>query len=108
MVDFNPNDYQPGFGGKIDSSGNVKNIADVITGSGANTKIRVDAGPPQVIFIQSTATSEWIIDHNLGRFPQVTTTDTDGVLMAGQVTWPTINRVVITFTPATAGRAVLT
>ena len=41
MPDFNINDYQPGFGGKIDSQGNVKNIADAITNDG---KIAVDIG----------------------------------------------------------------
>lgn len=41
MPDFNINDYQPGFGGKIDSQGNVKNIADAITPEG---KIAVDIG----------------------------------------------------------------
>jgi len=48
MVDFNPNDYQPGFGGKIDSSGNVKNIADAITGTGSDAKLKVDIGATSV------------------------------------------------------------
>ncbi len=45
MPDFNINDYQPGFGGKIDSQGNVKNIADAITNDG---KIAVDIGDVDV------------------------------------------------------------
>lgn len=48
MADFNPNDYQPGFGGKIDSSGNVKNIADAITGTGSDAKLKVDIGATSV------------------------------------------------------------
>ena len=48
MADFNPNDYQPGFGGKIDSSGNVKNIADAITGTGSSAKLKVDIGATNV------------------------------------------------------------
>lgn len=48
MPDFNPNDYQPGFGGLIDSSGNVKNSADVISGTGANAKLKVDIGDVDV------------------------------------------------------------
>jgi hypothetical protein len=41
MVDYNVSDYQPGYGGKIDSQGNIKNIADTITADG---KIKVDIG----------------------------------------------------------------
>jgi hypothetical protein len=41
MPDFDPKDYQPGYGGKIDSQGNIKNIADTITDDG---KIKVDIG----------------------------------------------------------------
>lgn len=108
MSTYNPNEYSPSYGGQIDSNGDIKNLADAISGTGTDTKLKVDAGTPQVIFIQSAAAAIWTIDHNLGRFPQVTTTDGDGVQMTGQVSWPTINRVVITFSPATAGRAVLT
>jgi hypothetical protein len=48
MPDFDPKDYQPGYGGKIDSQGNIKNIADAITGTGANTKVQVDIGEVDV------------------------------------------------------------
>jgi hypothetical protein len=39
MPDYRPQDFSPGYGGKIDSQGNVRNIADVITDDG---KIKVD------------------------------------------------------------------
>jgi hypothetical protein len=48
MPDYNPQDFSPGYGGKIDSAGNVKNIADAITGTGANTKVKVDIGSTNV------------------------------------------------------------
>ena len=48
MPDFNPNDYQPGFGGKIDSEGNVKNIADALKKVGTETKVAVDIGDVNV------------------------------------------------------------
>lgn len=48
MPDFNVKDFSPSFGGKIDSSGNVKNIADAITGTGADTKVKVDIGSTNV------------------------------------------------------------
>lgn len=48
MPDYNPQDYAPSYGGQIDSNGNIKNIADAITGSGANTKLKVDIGSANV------------------------------------------------------------
>jgi hypothetical protein len=48
MSSFNASEYQPGYGGKIDSNGNVKNIADVITGSGSDAKLKVDIGATSV------------------------------------------------------------
>lgn len=44
MPDYNPQDFSPSYGGQIDSNGNVKNLADAIKGTGANTKLAVDIG----------------------------------------------------------------
>jgi hypothetical protein len=43
MSTYNPNEYSPSYGGQIDSNGNIKNIADAITGTGSDTKLKVDA-----------------------------------------------------------------
>lgn len=43
MPDYNPQDFSPSYGGQIDSSGNVKNLADAIRGTGSDTKLAVDA-----------------------------------------------------------------
>lgn len=43
MPDYNPKDFSPSYGGQIDSDGNIKNLADAIKGTGANTKLAVDA-----------------------------------------------------------------
>jgi hypothetical protein len=43
MPDYNPKDFSPSYGGQIDSAGNIKNLADAIKGTGANTKLAVDA-----------------------------------------------------------------
>ena len=48
MSTYNPNEYSPSYGGQIDSSGNVKNIADAITGTGTSTKLKVDIGDVDV------------------------------------------------------------
>ena len=39
MGQYNPNEFQPGFGGVINSQGNVVNIGDLVTPEG---KVRVD------------------------------------------------------------------
>jgi hypothetical protein len=44
MPDYNPKDFSPSYGGQIDSAGNIKNLADAITGTGANTMLKVDIG----------------------------------------------------------------
>jgi hypothetical protein len=43
MPEFNTKEFSPSYGGQIDSLGNVKNIADAIKGTGADTKLAVDA-----------------------------------------------------------------
>jgi hypothetical protein len=48
MSTYNPNEYSPSYGGQIDSNGNIKNIADAITGTGSNTKLKVDIGDVDV------------------------------------------------------------
>lgn len=40
MGQYNPNEFQPGYGGVIDSEGNVKNIADVINEDG---RVKIEA-----------------------------------------------------------------
>lgn len=40
MPKYNPQEYQPSFGGVIDSEGNVKNIADMITEDG---RVKIEA-----------------------------------------------------------------
>ena len=42
MSTYNPNEYSPSYGGQIDSSGNIKNIADALTGTGSDTKLKVE------------------------------------------------------------------
>ena len=139
MGQYNPNEFQPGYGGMIDSEGNVKNIADVINEDG---RVKIEAeltvsdvqigavevkdatganrlainndgsinvkGITQVIFSQPTAQSTWSITHNLGKNPTVITTDLDGVVTSGLVTYTSANALTISFTPASAGFAYLT
>ena len=40
MGQYNPNEFQPGYGGVIDSEGTVRNIADVINEDG---RVKIEA-----------------------------------------------------------------
>lgn len=58
--------------------------------------------------IQDVASSTWTINHNLGRYPQVTVVDSAGSVVVGDVSYPDINTVVAKFGGGFAGRAYLT
>lgn len=62
------------------------------------------AGYPHV---QAIPSATWTIDHGLGFYPNVTVIDTLGEQAFGEITYPTINRVVLTFSAAFAGTAYL-
>ena len=57
---------------------------------------------------QSSASTEWVIDHNLGFHPTVHVEDSSGRLMHGAIEYQSNARLVITFSAAFAGTAYLT
>jgi hypothetical protein len=58
-------------------------------------------------FDQTEASTLWTIAHNLGRRPSVTTVDTVGDEIEGQVHYVDANTVQVAFSPAVAGKAFL-
>ena len=58
-------------------------------------------------FNQSAAASTWIITHNLGRFPSVSTVDSAGSIINGAITYDNENQITVVFTSATSGKAYL-
>jgi len=58
-------------------------------------------------FTQSAAASTWIINHNLDRFPSVTTVDSAGSIINGAITYTDSNTITVVFTSATSGKAYL-
>lgn len=69
-------------------------------------------GPPgapggSFTYIQSTPSTTWTIAHGLNTFPNVTVTDSAGSWVIGSVQYPTLNQVVLTFSAAFSGTAVL-
>lgn len=63
------------------------------------------AGGEAFVHVQSTPATVWVIDHNLGFFPNVYVLDTAGDECEGDVDNVSVNRVTITFSAAFAGQA---
>lgn len=57
---------------------------------------------------QSTASTTWTINHNLGFRPSVELLDSGSQEIEGEVSHPSVNQTVVTLTLATAGLARLT
>lgn len=69
-----------------------------IPGSGAMTYQHDQVAP----------STTWIAVHNLGTFPNVTTVDTAGTQIHGQVVYDSSNQVTITFAIPVTGKAYFT
>lgn len=65
-------------------------------------------GSQALVFDQPTPSATWTINHGFGAKPTVTVTDTAGDECIGEVTHPTLNQTVITFSAPFAGTARLT
>lgn len=72
-------------------------------GSGGGTS----GGISTYIHTQMTAAAQWMIPHNLGRFPSVTVADSAGSVVLGETEYLDRNTVRLTFSSAFAGHAYL-
>jgi hypothetical protein len=66
-------------------------------------------GPGDAAYIHSqlAPSATWTIDHNLHKYPSVTVVDSAGTTVEGEVSYPSIDRVVIQFTATFGGSAYL-
>jgi len=55
----------------------------------------------------SLATATWVINHNLGKYPSVSTVDSAGSIINGAITYNNENKITVVFTSATSGKAYL-
>jgi hypothetical protein len=56
---------------------------------------------------QNLAATVWIVNHNMGRNPSITTVDTLGRPIFGEVQYVTTNQILVTFSTALSGTAYL-
>lgn len=54
---------------------------------------------------QGSASAEWVITHNLGKYCSVTVVDTANTVVIGEVEYNSVNQVTLTFKSAFAGKA---
>jgi hypothetical protein len=66
-----------------------------------------DAVLTTLIFEQSTPSSEWVIHHNLNRYPTVAVVDSAGDLVLGNVTYVDSNTIFLSFSAPFGGKAYL-
>ena len=66
------------------------------------------AGSGGYVFTQTTPSTTWTINHNLGFRPTVELLDAGSQEIDGDVAHPSINQTIVTLNPATAGLARLT
>jgi hypothetical protein len=66
-------------------------------------------GPPGAAYVyqQVTPSASWLVDHQLGYFPNVTTVDTTDRMVQGDVTYVDQNTLTIDFSAAFSGKAYL-
>ena len=62
---------------------------------------------PTFTFNQVVASTTWIINHNLGKFPSITVIDTADTVVTGEYTYTDNNNVTLTFSAGFAGKAYL-
>lgn len=67
--------------------------------------IRGPTGAAAYVYTQTTASSSWVINHNLGRHPSVEVFDSLMQEIDAEVTHPSVNQTVVALNPATAGQA---
>jgi len=70
------------------------------------------AGPAGVsggflTFTQNAVSTSWTINHSLGYYPNITTTDSSGTVIDGTISYPSLTTVLVTFSIATSGFAYL-
>lgn len=65
------------------------------------------ASSQSFVHIQSVASAEWIINHDLNKFPSVTVVDSAGNVVFGNVQYIGETQIIITFCAPFSGKAIL-
>ena len=72
-----------------------------------NFTFGANAGDKTFIFTQAVPSLQWVIEHNLAKFPSVTVIDSANTVVTGEVIYIDNNNAVINYSAAFAGKAYL-
>ena len=87
----------------VDLSSSSTGYAKTLVTDG-NTVSWVDA---TYTHTQSGASTEWVVKHNLNRFPSATVVTSVGVVVIGNITYDSANQLTISIADANSGKAYL-
>lgn len=82
-------------------------VAPIVSGGGYFFPPLPPRPDSTYVFTQTTVATVWTINHNLGQFPSVTTTDPNGNVIIGQVQYVSSNQITVTFSQPVSGVAYL-
>ena len=71
----------------------------------ATFTISTGIGDKNFVFTQAVASNTWVIQHNLNKFPSVTSVNINNIEMYGEVVFTDVNNLTINFTSASSGKA---
>lgn len=86
---------------------NKSTLVDAINEAAQSGGSGSSGGTPAYTYAQGTASDEWTIQHNLGRYPSVTIVDSGGNVVVGDVQYLSMNEISISFAGAFSGKAYL-
>lgn len=96
---------------KIESYTRLKNKPQIngvtLEGNKTSEDLGIDVADANFVYEQSEASDEWIIVHNLNKYPAVSIIDSAGDEVIGNVHYDTLNQITITFVGAFKGKATL-
>lgn len=83
----------------------------VVTNSGTSTNAVLDFTIPRgdnggaYTHVQNAVSNTWVVNHNLGYYPQVTVVESGGSLVEGVIAYNSNNQLTITFSVSISGYA---
>lgn len=86
---------------------NKPSINGVIVSGNLTSESLGIVGDKNFVFNQNVASNEWIVNHNLNKYPSVSVVDSGNNIVAGEVTYINENVLKIIFSSAFSGSAYL-
>jgi hypothetical protein len=108
QIKVNYDDKYPGYPIRKIIAGGGINIYEINVGGDEKLVIAaVGSGTGDKFYEhdQVTPSTTWLVNHNLQKFPSVTTVDSGNNVVIGDVDYITNNQLVVTFTSAFGGKA---